>query len=277
MWDMWAAPMKLLWFVAALPLAACSFNGGGVVLDDTGGAPDARPQGDDSPDAAVHEAQPDAAVEHSNPGELRSMPAPSAINIDGNDAEYASAPAISFEIQNGRLYQATSGYSPSAAVTLRAIHDGAHLYFFAHVDDSVVKVDSQEAWNDDGITLFLDVANDASGPYAEDDHALVVRADGTYADYGPVGSPANLTVATARPNGGYDIEMQIDDDSLSGTVGSQLGFDLLLTDDDGVGNDTDYDASSIWYQSKRPACTDCCTDGTSPWCDTTLYGKMMMQ
>jgi hypothetical protein len=270
--------MKLLWFVAALPFAACSFNGGGVVLDDNGGAPDARPHGggDDAPDAAV-ELSPDAAVVHSNPGELRSMPAPTTMNIDGNDAEYANAPAISFEIQNGRLYQAVSGYTPSAAVTLRAIHDDAHLYFFAHVDDSIIKVDSPDAWNDDGVTLFLDVADDASGPYAEDDHALVVRADGTYTDYGPVGTSANLTVATARPNGGYDIEVQVDDDSLSSTVGSQVGFDLLLTDDDGVGGDTNYDASSLWYQSSRPACPDCCQNGASPWCDTTMYGKMMMQ
>lgn len=269
-----------------LGLAACSFNGGGVGADDVAD-PDAA-AGDDTPDAAAIDAAPtiDAAPPIDGPpadpaGTLHAEDAIGAVTLDGNGAEFAAAGAatIAWDIQNGQRYLTThASYSASARLELQAIHDASNLYFFARVIDPTLATDSgADVWNDDGVTIYLDVVNDALGPYAADDHELVIRADGVWADYGPIGTPATVTGVAAAQINGYTIELAIAKSSLSAPVGTTMGFDALITDDDGWG-DSNLDAYSVWFISPRPPCAACCTaEGIAqPWCDTTTFGTLVL-
>jgi len=271
-------------------LAACSFDGGGVggVGGDDVAAPDAT-VGADAP-AAIDGpiAPPDAETPPIDgppadpPGTLHAEDAVGAVTLDGNDAEFvaAGAVALAYDIEDGGRYAPTSiDYVASARLEVRAIHDATYLYFFARVTDSIIQTDSvSDLWNDDGVALYLDVLGDALGPWAADDHELLVGADGAWGDFGPIGDPATVTVATGASTGGYALEIRVEKASLSAAVGATLGFDALITDDDGWGGDNDLDAFSVWFLSSRPACVTCCTTETQPmpWCDTTTFGTLVL-
>lgn len=272
--------------VIMLLLGGCRFDGGGLagddfdaqVGDDDVAAPDADPGRPDAGDTA-----PDANVAPT-PGELVAPDATGTVTLDAIDTEFdaAGAQPITFAIQNGALYETQSvQYTASSVVTLRAIHDSTAIYFFVEVTDSIVEVDSTEVWNDDGIALYLDAAGDAAGAFGADDHDLVVRADGMWDDFGPVGTAADLTGAVLQGNGTFTIEVKVTKSSLGTTVGDSMGFDLGLTDDDGWSSSVtyDYDASSLWFKSPRPECAGCClTEATNqPWCDTTMFGTLILQ
>jgi hypothetical protein len=275
---------RILVGVIIVATGGCRFDAGGIVGDgtDAGGGDDDVVAIDGSPGAPDGAPDPDVdAGPLPIPGTLTAAPAVGAVTIDGSDAEFVAAGAVpvTYQIQNGRLYETTSNnYTPSAQIAVSAIHDSGSIYFFARVTDSIYQVDSTSVWDDDGIAVYLDVAGDASGPFAEDDHDLVVRADGQWSDYGPVGTSADLTTATLHPAGGYTIEMAVDKASLSSTVGDSMGFDLSLTDDDGWSNNG-YDASSLWFMSTRPPCASCCLDQTTnqPFCDTSMFGTLILE
>lgn len=159
-----------------------------------------------------------------------------------------------------------------------ALHDATYLYFFAEVTDAVQQVDSGTSlWEDDGVAIYLDVLGDALGPPGADDHELLVRADGTWDDYGTEGLPALGDVVDVADATGYRLEMRFRKDSLNAPVGDALGFDLLLTDDDGW-QDDQLDAIGLWFTSARPTCATCCTAEAAPmpWCDTTMYGTLVL-
>lgn len=264
----------------------CRFDGGGLATGDI----DASGTGDDDigvdadpgrPDAEEQPA-PDANVAPA-PGTLIAPDATGVVTLDAVDTEFdaAGAEAITYAIQNGELYETQSvQYTASSVVTVRAIHDSTAIYFFIDVVDSIVEVDSTEVWNDDGIALYLDTAGDAAGEFGVDDHDLVVRADGMWDDFGPVGTAADLTGSILQGTGTYTMELKITKSSLGTTPGGSMGFDLGLTDDDGWSSTTyDYDASSLWFQAARPECGTCCAGQTvnQPWCDTTMFGTLILQ
>ena len=268
----------------AVALAGCSFDGGGVGAGDGDAAAPDAPAGDDPDAAAIDAAAPDAAPPPIDgpppdpPGTLHATDAPAVMVIDGEGSEFEGAPVLAWDIEDGERYVTThASYTASARLELQAMHDPGYLYVYARVIDEAYQVDSVDLWNDDGIAIYLDVLGDALGPYGADDHELIVRGDGMWGDYGPVGTPASLTVAAVPTALGYSIEIQIDKTSLSATVGASMGFDALLTDDDGWG-DSNYDAYSVWFVSSRPPCATCCVaeDAAMPWCDTTTFGTLVL-
>jgi hypothetical protein len=270
----------------ALLLCACRFDGGGLEGsddlatdddDDDAIAPDGAvgaPDAGESPDAEPPDDPPVAGL-------LIAEEAIGAVTLDGSDTEFgaAGAVAVQWPIQSSAIYQTeTNSYSASAVVRVAAIHDAQRIYFFAEVQDAAQQFDSEQVWNDDGVAFYLDVEGDASGPFDVDDHEIVVRGDGAWNDFGPVGTSATVTVATASATGVYRLEVAIDKASLGAEIGTTMGFDLLVTDDDGWTN-SDYDALGVWYTSARPACASCCLQETEnmPWCDTTLYGTLRLE
>jgi hypothetical protein len=271
--------------VALLGLAACSFDGGGLAADD-GANLDAA--GDDAPDArpGVDGAPPDAEIAIDGPpptvaGVLHAEDAPAVVTLDGERGEFdaAGAATIAWNIQDGANYGTThASYTASARVELQALHDTSNLYFFVRVDDAIEAIDSgTDIWDDDSVRIYLDVANDGLGPFAADDHEIVIRADGMWADYGPVGTSAELTGVAVAETGGYTLELRITKSSLSAPVGSTLGFDVLLVDDDGWGN-MSLDGYSAWFVAPPPHCAACCTQETTaqPWCDTSTFGSLVL-
>jgi len=268
-------------------IAACRFDGGGIAPADDVGDDDVGDDDSGGVDADVT-PPPDAAPGHPDAmpppqpaaGLLIAKPAHGPVTLDGDDDEFdeAGAMAVTWPIQGAAIYQRESqSYVASAAARVAAIHDHDAIYFYVEVDDVVQQFDSSEVWNDDGVSLFLDVAGDASGIFGIDDHEIVVRGDGLWKDYGPGGALTALSGEAIPEGGGYRMELRIAKDSLGATVGEDLGFDLLVTDDDGW-NDNRYDALGVWFASSRPECETCCLNETQnmPWCDTTLFGTLRL-
>jgi len=274
-----AGDMNRTVLTALALLGACRFDGGGLATDDAVDD-DLDVDAGVAPDAAPDPGTPDA-MPPPPPGTLIAKPAHGPVMLDGDDAEFAAAGAnpVAWPIQQGAVYQtAALSYLPSAQVRVAAIHDAHAIYFFAEVVDAIQQFDSTTLWNDDGVTFYLDVLGDASGPFGADDHEIVVRGDGDWIDYDPVGGAATVTVARVATAGGYALEVKVTKASLGASVADAIGFDLLLTDDDGWG-DGGYDALGVWFAAERPACATCCTTETRsmPWCDTTVYGTLRLE
>lgn len=271
--------------VALLGLAACSFDGGGLAADD---GVDVDAAGDDAPDARPGDdgAPPDAEIPIDGPppspaGVLHAEDAPAVVSLDGESAEFdaAGAATIAWNIQSGANYGTTHvNYQASARLELQALHDATNLYFFVRVTDAIEAIDSGgDIWDDDSVRIYLDAVNDGLGPYGADDHEIVIRADGMWGDYGPVGMSAALTGVAVAETDGYTLELAITKASLSAPLGTMLGFDALLVDDDGWG-DSSLDGYSSWFIAPPPHCATCCTseDTAQPWCDTSTFGTLVL-
>lgn len=264
----------------ASALAGCSFNGAGL----TGGGPDpvdARPGTTidgrvvTTPDAAL--TSPDAMPPPPPmPGVVHATWTDHPPTIDGQGGEYTSAgaPTYRFDIADGAITDFLTGYTPSQVAQFQVLHDADNIYLFAHVIDDAVQTDSQQTYDDDSINLYLDVKNDRSGAYATDDHELIVSADATWWDYGPATALPDLTAARALTSTGWNVELRLSKTGLNATVGSAIGFDFGLNDDDdGMG----YDGYGLWFERPGQRCADCCTGWSSAqaWCDTTMLGQLI--
>lgn len=271
-------PLLLLILLA---VAACRFDGAGFASDDSasidGGGGDDVAEADAAPGAPDAES-PDAMPPPPPPGVIHSRPALAAVVLDGNDLEFVAAGVEfkTYDIRDGALLELLDGYTGSAQVRFGAMHDATYLYFFAAVTDETHQVDSPEVWNDDGVAFFLDGNADALGTFAADDHAIVVDGDGSWMDYN-TGPDPTLTGTRLMVTGGYHLEIRLTRSSLGATIGGSIGFDLALTDDDGR-VDSDYDGYSMWFKSSRAECAACCPGAgpSGPYCDTTLYGSLVL-
>ncbi len=272
-------PLLLLLVTAA----ACRFDGAGFASDDAvgidGAAGDDVATADAMPDPDDPDGMPlDGSPEPPAAGVLHARPVVGAVALDGNELEFVAAGVdfASFDIVEGELLELLDGYTGSAQVRFGAMHDATYLYFFAAVTDETIQVDSTDVWNDDGVVFYLDGNGDALGGFGNDDHAVVVRGDGMWQDYGNGPAPT-LSGTRLLVTGGYNLEIRIARSSLSATIGASMGFDLALTDDDGR-VDSDYDGWSMWFKSDRAECASCCTGSgpSDPYCDTTLYGTLML-
>ena len=274
----WAAA-----FAAAPGIAACSFDGRGLLAAGDDDPADAR-VADAEPDPDAAEAPIDAppAVDASVPdpaGTLRAAFTSQGVVLDGFADEWPTDGWATFDMAEAANYdQNNPTYQPSAQAHFAALHDGAYLYLFIEVTDDALRSDSTELWNDDSVDIYLDAEDDGAGSYGADDQWVIVRNDATFGDY-PV-DDINLEgfVRTAGDGGGYAMELRIDKWSLSaGALGAELGFDLAINDDDGHGG-ADYDGDGLWYAASAPVCPQCCTSGSSEaWCDTSLFGRLLLE
>lgn len=262
--------------------SGCQFDSSGVLGDRSAG--DATPDTPDAPttiqDSAIPmpDAMPDAMAPQA--GVLVARRAPGPVTIDGYDEEFLAANATfaSFDMAVAPiLIVRVDEYAPSATARFAALHDDHFIYFFTEVEDSILNVDSSALWNDDSVSYFLDASGDASGPPGFDDHEIIVRSDGAWSDLGEMAPPADVLVAARERQGGYYIEARVRKTSLTPTVTDVLGFNVGVTDDDGI-EDGRYDALGIWHESERPPCETCCEelDRPMPWCDTTLNGTLVL-
>jgi hypothetical protein len=259
-------------------LAGCSFDtgalggggGGGGDGDDVAES-DGAPPRPDAAGSSADAAPPDAAVVTTSSITCKRTDVPPA--LDGAAmGPWTTATFIEFAAQDGELLaDVHPNYGFDAALSLACLHDDENVYFFADVTDSEVVSNSLSLREDDGIVIFLDGAGDRDGSYDEDDHALMLGAGDDAWDYGPGDiSPAGTVVTS---DGGYRIEIAIDKVAIAGALGSQLGFNVAIIDDDGMGN-SDRDLFSLRYVPHPPACPGCCDGQAQPWCDTTQLGSL---
>jgi endo-1,4-beta-xylanase len=70
------------------------------------------------------------------------------------------------------------GSPPSAAdlsATWRALSDAANLYLLVEVRDDAARNDSADAYQDDSVELYLDVGDDKTGAFGDDDFQFYFR------------------------------------------------------------------------------------------------------
>ncbi len=279
-----------MFLTGVLALGTACALGTGCAFDAVGADPGS---GDDAPDVAdapvadpsdagfapdSAPALPDAALPEK--GSLRCARTTVAPALDGTMGEWAAVPVESFAMASAaQLVDQTAGYVASMSVTFQCLHDAQNLYFAIRVQDDNLLVNSMQLYDDDAVHLYLDARGDATGAFGADDHELVIRSDAMYRDYGPVAivSLFGSIVSYAASTDDFDIEIGIAKSSLGADspLPARLGFDLGISDDDGLGAFS----YGLWHLADRPVCTSCCTDwpGVRAWCDTTTFGTLILE
>jgi hypothetical protein len=117
---------------------------------------------------------------------------------------------------------------------------GNDLIFAARVTDDVLKRDSTNIWDDDGVEIGIDGLGDGFNWGSADDHQFTVVTDGTVKDLG-----ANTgATAVARPvSGGWAVELRLPASVLNGGTlfeGRSIRFNVGLNDDDDGGSRDDW-------------------------------------
>lgn len=212
------------------------------------------------------------------PGTLFCVYASAEPVFDGDAAEWDGAVWEHLDIaEAAQRTQVHESYANTASADFACMHDAVNLYFFVAVTDDSLVSDSYDIYEDDAVLLFIDAAGDRSGPFSTDDHYVAVGQDNTYSDYAaPEASAITLGGIVLSTAVGYSIEIRIRKNTLgAGTVGPELGFDLAISDDDGLG-DQAADCHGLWFVQDVAHCGTCCPAAPEPSCDTTLFGRLVL-
>jgi hypothetical protein len=265
-------------WMCLLVAQGCSFDttsfgggGGGEGDGDDVSAADGAPGIPDGALASSDAAAPDAEVPSTSLVTCSRTEVPPA--LDGSPiGPWTDATFVDFAASDGELIDVHPNYAFDARVSFACLHDDENVYFFADVTDSRLVDNSVALREDDGIVIFLDGGGDRDGSYGDDDHALVIGAEAESWDYGPGEiDPAGMVVLT---EGGYRFEIAIDKPAIaSGALPAELGFNIAIIDDDGLGN-ANHDAFALRHVPHPPACASCCDGQAQPWCDTTQLGSL---
>jgi endoglucanase len=121
----------------------------------------------------------------------------------------------------------------------KALWDNNYLYILGNVQDNVLNQDSPNAWDDDGVEVYIDINNDKAGTYAAND----VEYNFEYNNNGAVtANPGtrpitNVNYVILPTTGGYIFEARIPWTTVLGSpvVGQLVGFDFHVNDDDDGG------------------------------------------
>ncbi len=152
------------------------------------------------------------------------------------DAAWSSVPA-------GSLSKVTIGALPAdfAGSQWRAMYDATNLYVLVEVKDNAKFNDSGASWyDDDAVELFIDGDNSKGSAYdGVNDFQLGFRYNDGVINVGgnSVNRTAGITFAIQNVAGGYNLEAKIPWSTIGVTpqVGSQLGFEIAVDDDDNGG------------------------------------------
>lgn len=262
-----------MWTVVVL--AGCSFQpAGGANGTAEPTSPDAGPsvEGADAGDKTP--TDPDAAPAVS--GVLESREVETGPTLDSEIEElWMQAEPIDFDVSDAmQTFQMHPDYGWDGSVRFRSLHDDDNLYFLFEVKDTLLIDDSDDAYEDDAIELYLDGNGDGSGPYGEDDHWLVIQSSGLYQSFGE--NPLALAGSVVANGTGYVIEISIPREDMGNGPSGTLGFNIGLVDDDGLGDDAAADAYGLWFVPSGPHCAECCdpSEGSQAWCDTSMLGSI---
>ncbi|MBB6734463.1 sugar-binding protein [Cohnella zeiphila] len=163
---------------------------------------------------------------------------------------------------NGNVTKTITG-SPNNAVSFGTLSDSQNLYVGVQVLDSVLKNDSDQAYQDDSVEIYLDSDNSQSTAYDGNDHQITLGWHDSQLSVG--GDVAGIQYAQKDIDGGYTVEMAIPWSSLNVTPARDitLGFDVGINDDDG-NNNGNRESQSMW-------------NGTANnWQDTSGFGHLLV-
>ncbi|WP_299254182.1 glycosyl hydrolase family 8, partial [uncultured Cytophaga sp.] len=149
----------------------------------------------------------------------------------------------------------------------KALWDDTYLYILADITDDTKVNESTNAYDDDGVEVYVDINNDKSTTYGTNDVQYTFGwNDGTTVNTLPAGrSVVGITYTAVARAGGYIIEARIPWTTLQGSpvIGQLVGVDFMINDDDDNGA---RDAKLAWN-----ATTD------NAWQDPSLFGTAILQ
>ena len=129
--------------------------------------------------------------------------------------------------------------------TFDVLWDNTYFYVGAKVLDSILKNDSPNVWNDDGVEIYIDPNHSHSTTYDATDLQLIKG----YNDAALYAATSNNTSGVlhkwATVSGGYTVELAIPWSKLgvTPTANMTIGFDIGVNDDD---NGSARDAQMTW-------------------------------
>ena len=189
------------------------------------------------------------------------------ITIDGTvDAIWNNASVVSASAT--KLLSGTVTNAADLSGNFKALWDNTNLYVLANVSDDVLKHDSQNAYDDDGIEVYVDINNDKATTYGANDVQYSFDwNNGTTIGVLPSGRlTTGISYAIVTVTGGYAVEASIPWSTLQGTpaVNQLVGIDFMINDDDDGGT---RDGKLSWNASSDSAWTDPSKMGTGQLMD----------
>lgn len=190
-----------------------------------------------------------------------------AISIDGTvDAVWNSASVVSASAS--KMLSGTVTNATDLSGNVKALWDNTNLYILANVSDDALRNDSQNAYDDDGIEVYVDINNDKATTYGANDVQYTFEwNNGTTVGSLPTGrSTTGITYSFVTVTGGYAVEAKIPWTTLQGTpvVNQLVGIDFMINDDD---DGTARDAKISWNATSDSAWTDPSKMGTGQLLD----------
>jgi hypothetical protein len=172
------------------------------------------------------------------PGVTAAQPAASAPAIDGDlsDAGW---------VVNNRVEKRVTGTSDNN-LTFGTMWDENNLYVAVKVLDADLKNDSDQAYQDDSVEIYVDGNNGRSGTYETDDYQITLGWQDSALAVG--GGIEGIEYAQQNIAGGFAVEFAIPWTGIGvepPEAGSVIGFDVAYNDDDG-NNDGNRESQLMW-------------------------------
>ena len=167
--------------------------------------------------------------------------------IDGNiDAVWANAVVYTA----GNITRGSVTDDADLSGTFRLLADNANLYMLTEVNDDIIKQNSTtEAWQNDGLEVYLDIGWQAPAAYGPTDFQFVFSTGTTsfFKEY-KNNAVTGVTYKYKTTTTGYRIEVAIPWATIggSGAPSTLLGFDMDIVDID-VAAAGSFDAKKAWY------------------------------
>lgn len=208
--------------------------------------------------------------------------------IDGKLDDWSAAAFTVLDRANAAFVDGTASFTGTTAIddadssgSFAVRWDLNALYVAVKVTDDVRGLHPTEThyWLDDAVEVFLDGDGARTAGYNSDDHQLIVRADGQMQETRneiPVPLPPGTVVAVAVASGGaasWTLELAVPFADLGDAAvhgGRELGFDLLIDDDDSL-NTSDRKHLLGWVNLLAGA-SPC----PAPYCSTAAFGRVVL-
>jgi endo-1,4-beta-xylanase len=151
--------------------------------------------------------------------------------IDGEEDEvWASAE----EVETAVWVLGDSG----STATVKTLWDDTHLYVYMVVTDALLSKAASNPWEQDSIEVYVDQNNAKTTSYQADDGQYRINFDNEQSFLGGAAAEKISSATKVTPEG-YIVELAIELDAVQPQVGTVIGFDAQVNNDedgDGVRN-----------------------------------------
>ena len=117
----------------------------------------------------------------------------------------------------------------------KLLWDETNLYVLFDVTDAKLNDDSEDAWQQDSIEVFIDENNARSGGYDEDDKQYRVSYNDFHSFNGEKCLEENMKASVVLTDNGYMVEAAFAWTDITPEVGTQIGLELQVNDATSLG------------------------------------------